>query len=58
MRPPALEIDGLGVRLPGEQAARPILDGVTPRGEAVETVGLAPAGRGPRSGTLLPCRGG
>ncbi|WP_406012825.1 ABC transporter ATP-binding protein [Streptomyces sp. NBC_00984] len=50
---PVLEIDGLGVRLPGEQAARPILDGVTLRVGAGETVGLVGESG---SGKSVACR--
>ncbi|MET9923012.1 ABC transporter ATP-binding protein [Streptomyces sp. NPDC006435] len=50
---PVLEIDGLGVRLPGDRAARPILDGVGLRVAPGETVGLVGESG---SGKSVACR--
>ncbi|WP_406424076.1 ABC transporter ATP-binding protein [Streptomyces sp. NBC_00873] len=50
---PVLEIDGLGVRLPDGQAARPILDGVSLRVLPGETVGLVGESG---SGKSVACR--
>ncbi|WP_405747135.1 ABC transporter ATP-binding protein [Streptomyces sp. NBC_01525] len=50
---PVLEIDGLGVRLPDGQAARPILDGVGLRVAPGETVGLVGESG---SGKSVACR--
>ncbi|MFD7495931.1 ABC transporter ATP-binding protein [Streptomyces sp. NPDC059832] len=50
---PVLEIDGLGIRLPGDKAARPILDGVGLRVRPGETVGLVGESG---SGKSVACR--
>lgn len=50
---PVLEIEGLGIRLPGRQAARPILDGVALRVGPGETVGLVGESG---SGKSVACR--
>ncbi|MFE7111678.1 ABC transporter ATP-binding protein [Streptomyces sp. NPDC057575] len=50
---PVLEIDGLGIRLPGDRAARPILDGVGLRVRPGETVGLVGESG---SGKSVACR--
>ncbi|MFE7323495.1 ABC transporter ATP-binding protein [Streptomyces sp. NPDC057565] len=50
---PVLDIDGLGVRLPDGQAARPILDGVSLRVLPGETVGLVGESG---SGKSVACR--
>ncbi|MFE2232622.1 ABC transporter ATP-binding protein [Streptomyces sp. NPDC059442] len=50
---PLLEIDGLGVRLPGDRAARPILDGVGLRVRPGESVGLVGESG---SGKSVACR--
>ncbi|WP_306325548.1 ABC transporter ATP-binding protein [Streptomyces venezuelae] len=51
--PPVLEIDGLGIRLPDDRAARPVLDGVGLTVRPGETVGLVGESG---SGKSVACR--